>query len=70
MLLGERKEKRAAEIAGKVMMNTFKPVLSGKLLKYRAIHGRDVARAMIFLISKETGRRIVESDELQRIAGK
>ena len=70
MLLGERKEKRVGEIAGKAVMKAVKPVLTGKLLKFRAIHGRDVARAMIFLIGKETGKRIVESDELQRIAGK
>jgi uncharacterized protein YbjT (DUF2867 family) len=68
MLLGERKEKRAGEIAGKVVMKAFRPVLTGKLLKYRAIHARDVARAMISALSRETGKRIIESDELQRIA--
>lgn len=66
LLLGDRREKRAGELVGKVMMMTFGPVLRGKLRKYRAIHGRDVARAMIILLDRETGSVIFESDELQR----
>jgi len=67
MLMGERKERRPGEIAGKVVMTVIKPVLSGKLLKFRAIHGRDVARAMIMLLEKETDKKIFESDDLQKI---
>jgi uncharacterized protein YbjT (DUF2867 family) len=67
MLMGERKEKRPGEIAGKVVMNVFRPVLSGKLLRFRAIHARDVAKAMILLLDRESDRHIFESDELQRI---
>jgi uncharacterized protein YbjT (DUF2867 family) len=66
MLMGERKERRPGEIAGKVVMKVIQPVLSGKLLKYRAIHGRDVARAMIILLDRENGKNIFESDELLR----
>jgi uncharacterized protein YbjT (DUF2867 family) len=68
MLLGERKEKRTGEVMGKIVMKTFKPLLSGKLRKYRAIHGRDVARAMIAILQKEPVKYIYESDELQKIA--
>jgi uncharacterized protein YbjT (DUF2867 family) len=68
MLLGERKEKRTGEVVGKIVMNTFKPVLSGKLRKYRAIHGRDVARVMIAILQKEPVKNVYESDEIQRIA--
>jgi len=68
MLLGERKEKRTGEIIGKVVMKTVQPVLMGKFRKFRAIHSRDVAKAMIDLIQGGPGQRIVESDELQRIA--
>ena len=68
MLLGERKEKRAGEAAGKVIMKSIKPLLTGKLRKYRAIHGRDVARAMISILQKEPARKIYESGELQKIA--
>jgi uncharacterized protein YbjT (DUF2867 family) len=70
MLLGERKEKRAGEIVGKVVMTAFKPVLVGKLLKYRAIHGKDVARAMIAILNSPQEKIIFESDELQKIAGR
>jgi len=65
MLLGDRKERRTGEMVSKVVIKAFQPVLTGKLLKYRAIHGRNVARAMIILLQKETERKIFESDELQ-----
>lgn len=68
MLLGGRKERRTGEIIGKVLMKTVQPVLAGKLKKFRAIHGRDVAKAMISLLQGEAGNRIIESDELQQIA--
>ena len=67
MLLGERKEKRAGEIAGKVVMAIFKPLLAGKFRKYRAIDGKVVAKAMVSLILEEKGKRIIESDVLQQI---
>lgn len=66
MLLGDRKEKRVGEIAGKIVMKTFSPLLTGKLIKFRAIHGRDVARAMIILLDRETDKKIFESDELKK----
>ena len=68
ILLGERKERRTGELVSKVVMKAFKPVLTGKLRKYRAIHGRDVARAMISILRQEQGKRIYESDELQSLA--
>jgi uncharacterized protein YbjT (DUF2867 family) len=70
MLLGERKEKRARELVGKVVMTVVKPVLVGKLLKYRAIHGRDVARGMISLLLSDNGRKVIESDELQKLSSR
>ena len=68
MLLGERKERRAGETAGKVVMKVFKPLLLGKMKKYRGIHGRDVAKAMIEVLQEDQKRNIYESDELQKIA--
>jgi uncharacterized protein YbjT (DUF2867 family) len=68
MLLGERTEKRAGEMVGKVVMMTVSPLLAGKLKKYRAIHGRDVARAMISILNKDQVKNYYESDELQKIA--
>ena len=68
LLLGERKEKRAGELLGKVVMKTFNPVLIGKMKKYRGIHGRDVARAMISILQKPMEKTVYESDEIQKIA--
>jgi uncharacterized protein YbjT (DUF2867 family) len=68
MLLGERKEKRTGETAGKIIMKTVNPLLTGKLRKYRAIHGKDVARAMISILQKDPVKNVYESDELQKIA--
>jgi uncharacterized protein YbjT (DUF2867 family) len=68
MLLGERKERRAGEIVGKVVMTAFKPVLIGKLSKYRAIHGADVARAMIKMVLEGQGKNILESNELRKLS--
>jgi uncharacterized protein YbjT (DUF2867 family) len=68
MLLGERKEKRAGETAGKVVMKVVNPLLLGKMKKYRGIHGRDVARAMIAIMQKDPEKTIYESDVLQKIA--
>jgi uncharacterized protein YbjT (DUF2867 family) len=68
MLLGERKERRAGETAGKVVMKIVNPLLVGKMKKYRGIHGRDVARAMIDILKKDPVKIVYDSDELQQIA--
>lgn len=68
ILLGERKEIRAGEIVGKAVMKAIQPVFTGKFRKYRPIHGRDVAKAMISLLEKGEGKNIFESDELKKIA--
>jgi len=49
-------------------MKTFNPVLIGKMKKYRGIHGRDVARAMISILQKPMEKTVYESDEIQKIA--
>ncbi|HVN58423.1 MAG TPA: NAD(P)H-binding protein [Bacteroidales bacterium] len=70
LLLGDRNEKRAGEKVSKVVMTVIGPLMAGSLKKYRAIHGGDVARAMISLVLEGNGKRIIESDELQVIADK
>jgi len=67
ILLGERKEIRAGEIVGKAVMKAIQPVFTGKFRKYRPIHGRDVAKAMISLLEKGEGKIIFESDELKKM---
>jgi len=68
LLLGERNEKRFGESAAKVFMKGFGFFLFGRFKKYRAIEGRDVAKAMIRILSEYKGEMIFESDQLQEIA--
>lgn len=68
MLLGDRKEWRTGEMVGKVLMKTVNPLLTGRMRKFRAIHGLDVARAMIILINGEPGVVIAGSDDLKKAA--
>lgn len=69
ILLGDRKESRFAESAGKVFMKLFSFVFIGKLKKYKAIKASAVAKAMIRLSKmKIKGTTIFLSDELQQIA--
>lgn len=66
MLLGDRKEFRFGEAAGKVVMKLFSFAFIGKLKKYKAIEASTVASAMIQLSKlKTTGNSIVQSDEIQ-----
>ncbi|MDO9185515.1 MAG: oxidoreductase [Bacteroidia bacterium] len=69
MLLGDRKESRFAESAGKVFMKLFSFAFIGKLKKYKAIEASAVAKAMIRLSKmKIKGSAIFPSDKLQQIA--
>lgn len=69
MLLGDRKEFRFGESAGKVFMKLFSFVFIGKLKKYKAIQASAVARAMIHLSKmKIKGSTVFLSDQLQQIA--
>ncbi|HEV7330086.1 MAG TPA: NAD(P)H-binding protein [Flavisolibacter sp.] len=47
MLLGNRSESRPAEKIGQVIMPVFSFLLAGSWRKYKPIHARDVAAAMI-----------------------
>lgn len=68
LLLGNRNEKRFGENAGKIFMKAFGVFFWGSFSKYRAIEGRDVARAMIRILNNNTGKRVYESDELRKLA--
>jgi hypothetical protein len=70
LLLGKRSEFRFFEKLATILARPMSFILSGKLKIYRAIHGRDVARAMIDLISSTSGKKIVLSHDLQSIADK
>lgn len=69
LLLGDRGERRVGEEVGKAVMGALAPLMVGPLRKYRAIAGRDVARAMVRLAAEPApGTRVAESDELARLA--
>lgn len=70
LLLGKREEFRFFEKLATILARPMSFILSGKLKIYRAIHGRDVALAMIELIASTTGKKIVLSHDLQSIADK
>jgi uncharacterized protein YbjT (DUF2867 family) len=69
MLFGPRKETRIGESMGKAIMWLTHPLLQGLLKKYRGIHVKTVASAMIKNAKDgKTGTYIFESEELKEIA--
>jgi uncharacterized protein YbjT (DUF2867 family) len=69
LLLGERTEHRTGEKAGAFIMSGLKYVMGGPLKKYRAIHARDVAQAMVRMAqTNQGGVHIYESNQIQNIA--
>jgi len=68
MLLGDRKEFRFGEAAGKIFMKIFSLAFIGRLKKYKAIEAATAARAMVQLSKSElTGLNVFLSDQLQLI---
>ncbi len=65
MIDGERAERRVAEAAGLRAMRLLGPVLG----KYRPTRVEDIARAMVNEAKRlEPGHRVVEADEIPRVA--
>jgi len=53
MLLGERKERRSGEKLLQASMKFFSGLLAGGMRKYKAIHGKTVAKAMLHAAKKD-----------------
>jgi len=69
LLLGNRAEPRAGERFAELALQVVNPLLRGGWRKYRGIEAVAVARAMLRLAEQGAeGRRVVESDEIARIA--
>lgn len=68
LLLSDRDEFRFGEEAGKALNSLLGWAMKGKLQKYRGIHTRDVARAMINIMNMDAPKLTWESDELQEIS--
>ena len=64
MLLGDRQPPRRSEQIFQAIYPLFRPLLVGKLARWRAIEARQVARAMIALSKLPAGCEIVENEQL------
>ena len=70
LLTGDRGEFRAGERAGQLVFGLVSPLLVGPLGRIRPVSDRQVAEAMRQLaLATDRGVRIVESEEIRRIAG-
>ena len=68
LLMGERAEHRRGEALAQKAAPILSPLLLGPFRKYRAVHGRTVARAMLRLAKEPVaGVRVVESDEIEAL---
>lgn len=67
LLLGHRKDFRFGERVASFFMQYLDWMLVGSLRKYRAIHGRTVAEAMLVLADTAKGIKIIESEVLKTI---
>jgi uncharacterized protein YbjT (DUF2867 family) len=71
LLLGERADRRLAEGIGQRLAPLGSLLLFGPLRRYRALPGARVAEAMLHLAGEGIqGVRVVESDEIARIAAR
>ncbi|AEW85095.1 NAD-dependent epimerase/dehydratase family protein [Flavobacterium columnare] len=62
LIYGERKDKRLAENIATILINGLQFLFIGKMKKYRAITGKELANAL-FLGVKKTGHQIIERDQ-------
>lgn len=70
LLLGNREEFRAGERFAGFLMKHLDWLLTGSWQKYRPIHGRTLAIAMLVLAESVKGIKIIESEALKIVAKK
>jgi uncharacterized protein YbjT (DUF2867 family) len=64
-IIGDRKEFRLGEIIGIFFASLFRPLMLGKLKKYRGVHAISIAKKMVKLANENLkGKIIVESDKI------
>lgn len=69
MLLGNRSESRPAERLGQIVMQATSPLFLGGLQKYKPIHARDVAAAMLAAAKQAApGFHVLEYEAMKKIA--
>lgn len=69
LLLGERQEFRLGEKAGEIFSRAVRPVMVGKLKRYRSISGKQVAYGMYRAAISSTREKVTihESDQIQKL---
>ncbi|MET6989397.1 nucleoside-diphosphate sugar epimerase [Sediminicola arcticus] len=67
---GKREEKRVGEWVFKQLFGLFNLLLVGPLQKYRSIAPKNIAKAMVWLANHDHDTIRIESDGIQKIAGK
>ena len=68
VLAGERDEYRLAERVANRVLAVIGPIMDGPLRKYRAVHTKTVAKAMLVCADRAApGIHIVESDAIQEL---
>ncbi len=65
LIYGERADNRLGEKVGTAVVKGLQNVMKGKLAKYRAISGEQLANAMLLGVDK-TGHQIIYRDEFQQ----
>lgn len=70
MLLGKRNEKRILEAGTKPIMKAFSVLLKGSLSKYKPIHSKEVAAAMLACSKLEKpGFFVHQYDDMKKLSG-
>lgn len=69
LLLGDRRETRWGERLAEVTLRLASPLLVGSLARYRPVHARTVARAMVAASRpREPGPTVLEGREIRELA--
>lgn len=68
LLLGEREEFRLGERIAELVIRPLSFLLVGRFRRYRPVHARDVAGAMLRLAAEEGTGGVVESERIPAIA--
>lgn len=68
MLLGKRNEFRFGEAIGKIFFILFGWLMLGKLKRFKAVHGKDVAKVMVYLANSNYSDFIIHSEKIKELA--
>ena len=66
---GKREEKRIGEWIFKQLMKVANLVMAGPLKKYKSIHPKDIAKAMVWLANNDFNAVRIPSDEIKSLSG-